>query len=126
LILDKLRRIKALKLHFLDRVVLALATLFLGLIALPAIFVPEVAKAQSDVPLAHVYIEPGVHIINAPDNSRRVLGKIVVDLSNGNVWGFPTNGDSLYPLNTDPARNTPPTSTPILLGRYDFSTMVRK
>jgi hypothetical protein len=115
-----------LKLHFFDRVVLALATLFLGLIALRALFVPEAAKAQSDVPLAHVYIEPGVRIINAPDNSRRVLGKIIVDLSNGNVWGFPTNGESVYPLNTDPAKTTPPVSTPILLGRYDFSAMVGK
>jgi hypothetical protein len=115
-----------LKMHFFDRVVLALATLFLGLIALRALFVPEVAKAQSDVPLAHVYIEPGVHIINAPDNSQRVLGKIIVDLRNGNVWGFPTNGDSVYPLNTDPTKFTPPTSAPILLGRYDFSAMVRK
>jgi hypothetical protein len=46
---------------------------------------------------------------------------MVVDLRNGDVWGFPTLLGSPYPV--DPTRSQPPTSTPIYLGRFDFSKM---
>lgn len=111
------------KLNSFDRIVLVLATMFLGLIALRPLFVPEVAKAQTQSPAAQMYIEPGVHFIHAPDNSLNLLGKIVVDVNTGNIWGFPTYADSVYPVNTELGKVTPPISTPIFLGRYDFSAM---
>ncbi len=113
------------KLNLFDRVILALVMLFLGVIGLRPILAPETAEAQGRGSTAQVYVEPGVHVLVAPDNSRRVLGKVMIDLTNGNVWGFPTNTESPYPVNIDPAKNTPPTTAPILLGRYDFSALLR-
>ncbi|MGA7754326.1 MAG: hypothetical protein WCB05_15940 [Candidatus Sulfotelmatobacter sp.] len=63
-----------------------------------------------------LYIEPGVAMLRAPDGSRQVLGKVVVDLRNGNIWGFPTLTQDPYPA---PGANTnAPTSHPFLLGKF--------
>ena len=81
--------------------------------------VPPAVHAQS---LAHpIYIEPGVAMLRAPDGSRQVLGKVVIDLQNGNVWGFPTTVQQPFPV--DPTQQTPPTSTPFRLGRFDLSAI---
>lgn len=69
----------------------------------------------------NVYIEPGVRMLRAPDGSRQVLGKVFVDLTNGNVWGYPTTVDQPYPV--DVMNSNPPTSKPFLLGRFDLSGM---
>jgi hypothetical protein len=116
-------RSTALKLNLFDRTVALAAVTFLGMIALRPLFAPEAAHAQSQA--APVYIEPGVRTIIVPDRSSQVLGKVVVDLTNGNVWGFPTLADVPYPTNAEPGKTTPPISRPIYLGRYDFSAMAR-
>ena len=82
---------------------------------------PALAQNGSDYP---VYIEPGVRMLRAADGSRQVLGKVVVDLQNGNVWGFPTTADQPYPV--DVTSQQPPTSKPFLLGRFDFGAMHRQ
>jgi len=82
---------------------------------------PAFAQSSSD---DTVYIEPGVRMLRAPDGSRQVLGKVVVDLRNGNVWGFPTTVDQPYPV--DITSQQPPTSKPFLLGKYDLATMHRQ
>ena len=82
---------------------------------------PQAVQAQSlSSPL---YIEPGVTMLRAPDGSRQVLGKVVVDLRNGNVWGFPTTVQQPFPV--DVTKKDPPTSTPFRLGRFDFSVLDR-
>ena len=59
-------------------------------------------------------------MLRAPDNGRQVLGKVVVDLQNGNIWGFPTLTQEPYPI--DATGNTKaPTSHPFLLGKFDFA-----
>jgi len=68
-----------------------------------------------------LYIEPGVTMLRAPDGSRQLLGKVVIDLRNGNVWGFPTTVQQPYPV--DMTQQKPPTSTPFRLGRFDLSAM---
>ncbi len=68
-----------------------------------------------------IYIEPGVTMLRAPDGSRQVLGKVVVDLQNGNIWGFPTTVQQPFPI--DGTQRKPPTSTPFRLGRFDLSAM---
>jgi hypothetical protein len=123
-------RSTALKLNFFDRIVALAAVMFLGMIALRPLFAPEAAMAQSHSQAAFpeaapVYIEPGVRTIIVPDRSSQVLGKVVVDLTNGNVWGFPTLADVPYPTNAEPGKTTPPISRPVYLGRYDFSAMTR-
>jgi hypothetical protein len=69
-------------------------------------------------------------MLRAPDGSRQVLGNVVVDLSNGNVWGFPTNTEKPYPVDTRYVTSTsnvePSVSTPILLGKCDISKMSEK
>jgi hypothetical protein len=52
------------------------------------------------------------------------LGKVVVDLRNGNVWGFPTTADQPYPV--DVTSQQPPTSKPFLLGKFDLGAMHRQ
>lgn len=80
---------------------------------------PPVVQAQSsNYP---IYIEPGVTMLRAPDGSRQVLGKVVVDLRNGNVWGFPTTVQQPFPI--DVTQQKPPTSTPFRLGRFDLSAI---
>jgi hypothetical protein len=90
---------------------------------------PRAAYAQSSGSPYPVYIEPGVTMLRAPDGSRQVLGKVVVDLTNGNVWGFPTSTPSPYPVDTTFTVTTrdieAPVSTPIFLGKFDFSKMIK-
>lgn len=109
------------KLNFFDRAVLALAMIFLGLIALRPLFTPEVVRAQANVD--HLYIEPGIKTLLSPDRTRQVQGKVVIDLTNGNIWGFPTSTDVPYPI--DPTKPQPATSSPVYLGKFDFAAMQR-
>jgi hypothetical protein len=78
---------------------------------------PSPAGAQSTS--AHAfYIEPGVQMLVNPDGSSQVYGKVVVDLRNGKIWGFPTG--SLNPYPSYPMNNKPATSRPFALGRFAF------
>ena len=89
----------------------------LVLIALRPVISPVSVLAQSGEGYPF-YIEPGTYMLRAPDGSQQVYGKVVVDLRNGKVWGFPTMTQDPYPSN--PISNTPPTSRPFLLARYAF------
>jgi hypothetical protein len=98
------------KLTFFDRSLLVLVVLFLGMLAMRPLLAPGVtAYAQENH--THFYVEPGVKTILAPDRLRQVQGKIVVDLTNGNIWGFPTAEDTTYPI--DRSKPQPATSSPI-------------
>lgn len=70
-----------------------------------------------------VYIEPGVFSLRAPDGSKDLLGKVVVDLQTGQIWGFPTGSRSPYPVSVHAPE--PPISKPYLLGQFDFQSMQR-
>ena len=63
-----------------------------------------------------IYIEPGTTLLRAPDGSRQLMGKVVIDLRNGNVWGFPTLSDAPYPYSG--ASSSAQTSHPFLLGKF--------
>jgi hypothetical protein len=84
------------------------------------LFFSEVSHAQSQSSRS-VYIEPGVTMLRAPDGSRQVLGKVLIDINTGNVWGLPTTVDQSYPVN--PMKSDPPTSVPFLLGKFDLSVL---
>lgn len=109
------------KLNFFDRAVLVLLTIFLGLVALRPFFTPDVARAQANVD--HLYIEPGIKTLLSPDRTRQVQGKVVVDLTNGNIWGFPTATTAPYPI--DAATPQPATSSPMYLGKFNLAAMQR-
>jgi len=96
---------------------LLLIAVSLGLIAARPYLQPKIAKADSAAPYPF-YIEPGTQMLRAPDGSQQVLGRVVVDMRNGKVWGFPTTSTDVYPTN---AMNTKPqTSHPFALGRFAF------
>jgi len=94
----------------------------LGAIAVHLYIAPRAVQAQSSS--NSVYFEPGTLMLRARDGSRQVLGKIAVDLSNGNVWGFPTLQQDPYPAqNVVPA--SPPVSHSFLLGKFAVGDMNR-
>ena len=74
---------------------------------------PVTAQSISTHPL---YFEPGVHMLRAPDGSKQVYGRVVVDLQTGKIWGFPTVTSDTYPFN--PINRNPETSHPFELGRF--------
>jgi hypothetical protein len=91
-------------------------------IAVRPYIVPPTVAAQS-TGSRDVYIEPGTTMLRAPDGSRQVLGKVVVDLRNGNIWGFPTMSPDPYPAAG--AQTTPQTSRPFFLGKFALADMDR-
>ena len=96
---------------------LLMITLALLAIALRPYIVPAPVQAESATSYPF-YIEPGTQMLRAPDGSKQVYGRVVVDLRNGNVWGFPTFAADAYPINS--AGTTPPTSHPFLLAKFAF------
>jgi hypothetical protein len=103
------------------RIFLVAIAAFLGWIALGPL-IAEKVEAQAH-PKHDFYIEPGTTTVRAPDGSTQVIGKVIVDLRNGKVWGFPTPGPQPYPM--DPTKPEPPVSHPVYLGQHDFSATNR-
>ena len=102
---------------------LTIALLFIIAVALVAIavqpiFAPRPAEAQSGNPYSF-YIEPGSQMLRAPDGSKQVYGKVVVDLTSGKIWGFPTNAPQSYPI-AGIQNNKAPISRPFELGKFAF------
>ncbi len=115
---------KHMKIDGFVKSLLFLITVFLGAVALRPYLAPPAVQAQSQGQSsdAHaVYIEPGTSMLRAPDGSRQVLGKVVVDLRNGNVWGFPTMTQDPYP--SSGTQTTPQTSHPFLLGKFALADL---
>ncbi|MGC1870878.1 MAG: hypothetical protein WA700_07965 [Acidobacteriaceae bacterium] len=91
-------------------------------IALKPLRQPQPATAQTRN-FAPLYIEPGTQLIRAPDGSQNVYGKMVVDLSTGRIWGFPTLNGEPYPVDTSTTK--PPLSHGIFLGTFAFSDIYK-
>jgi len=105
--------------RFVKFLLLVIAVPLAGL-ALRPYLAPLVVEAQSGEGYPF-YIEPGTSMLRAPDGSRQVLGKVVVDMRNGNVWGFPTMTQDPYPAAG--TQTTPQTSHPFLLGKFALADM---
>jgi hypothetical protein len=82
---------------------------------------PAIVHAQSSTP--NYYVEPGYLTLRSPDGLRQVQGKMVVNMENGEIWGFPTLVNGPYPV--DPTKSKPPVSEPIYLGQFNFASMKR-
>ena len=108
------------KLDAFTRTMLIAIALLLAVIALRPLASPSPAYAQAEAS-RELYIEPGTTLLRAPDSSTQVMGKVVIDLGTGKVWGFPTLTDKPYPVDT--IHTAPPVSHPIYLGRLNFSEM---
>ncbi len=105
----------------LSAFLLAVIAVALVAIALRPFFWPSPAQAQRSDP--QFYIEPGTTRLRAPGGSAELIGKVVVNLETGDIWGFPTLTSAPYPV--DVTKSEPPVSQPMYLGRFDFSSMVR-
>jgi hypothetical protein len=100
-------------------ILLSIIALLLFAIAIRPFRNPEPVQAQSSS--SNLFIEPGTHMLRAPDNRRQAIGKVVVDMRTGRVWGFPTNGPQPYPKNTVTSRIE--VSHPFEIGRFAFEEM---
>jgi hypothetical protein len=78
---------------------------------------PVAPTVQAQNVSSPIYIEPGVTMLRSPDGSRQVLGKVVLDLQNGNVWGFPTTVQQPFPVDVTKL------SLPPLL-RFDWVALI--
>jgi hypothetical protein len=95
--------------------------LMLALLVIHQYQTPPLVHAQNAE--SNLYIEPGYLTLRSPDGLTQVQGKMVVNLNNGEVWGFPTLTNGPYPV--DLANSKPPVSQPMYLGQFDFSAMKR-
>ena len=103
--------------HRIIRFLLLIIAVSLAAIAIRPYIAPTPAQAQSETPYPF-FIEPGTQMLRAPDGSKQVLGRVVIDMRTGKVWGFPTNSQDTYPSN--PMTSKPETSHPFELGRFAF------
>lgn len=78
---------------------------------------------MSFVGAGDLHIEPGVHMLRAPDGSRQQLGKVVINLRMGTIWSFPTGNSD--PDSISVTSNEPPVSTPFILGKFSFKSLDR-
>ncbi|HEX3435136.1 MAG TPA: hypothetical protein VHT24_00095 [Pseudacidobacterium sp.] len=96
---------------------LLIIAIALAVIAIRPYVTPQAVNAQS-TSVYPLYFEPGTQMLRAPDGSKQVYGRVVVDMRTGKVWGFPTYTPDTYPVNpTDPK---PQVSHPFALGRFAF------
>ena len=101
-----------------------LMNVFLLLIAVALITIairpyvePEATHAESTRPYPF-YIEPGTQMLRSPDGRQQVLGRVMVDMRTGKIWGFPTFGPDPYP--TSGVDTKPQVSHPFVLGTFAF------
>jgi hypothetical protein len=102
------------------KILLSIIALLLGVLALRPYLTPATVLAQTGE-TNPFFVEPGVAMLRAPNGSRQVLGKVVVDMRNGNIWGFPTQTQDPYPAAG--AETVPQTSHPFLLGKFALADM---
>jgi hypothetical protein len=101
------------------QIILTAIAILLAILVVRQYETPGLVRAQS----AGIYVEPGYTNLRRPDGLALVQGKMVVNLSTGEIWGFPTLTGGPYPI--DGGKSTPPVSKPMYLGQFDFSAMHR-
>jgi hypothetical protein len=100
---------------------LTIIAIFLGILAIRPLVQPARVSAQSDY--SYLYVEPRTTTLRKPDGTAQVEGKVVIDMRDGSVWGFPTLSSAPYPVDT--TKPEPAVSTPMYLGKFDFSKLAK-
>ena len=105
------------KTDWLVKFLLLLAVIFLGIIAFRPYVAPSVVRAQSEEIYPLTFAPQKAFSFNGV----AVEGNVMVDLRNGNIWGFP-------PLfqRTDFTDKLLPVSHPVLLGRLALEDISKK
>ncbi len=85
------------------------------------------AAVRADNEAATFFVEPGTTPIRNLGGGIPGDGKVVINMSTGDVWGFPTHGAGApYPVDAlNLNDNRSPVSRPIYLGKFDFAAMKR-
>jgi hypothetical protein len=104
------------------KTMLIVIALLLGMIALRPVIQPAPVRAQASEAYPF-YVEPGYTMLRKPDGTSQVYGKVVVDMRNGDIWGFPTTVQGPYPI--DNGKTVPPKSHPMYLGKFMFSEAMK-
>ena len=104
------------------KAILAVIAALLGMIAVRPYLGEEEVRAQ-DSDRYDFYVEPGTQMLRSPGGDYQVLGKVMVNMKTGDVWGFPTGDASPYPV--DVTKSAPPVSKPFCLGKFDFAAAIR-
>jgi hypothetical protein len=103
--------------EWFGNVMLTLCAVFLLILILrPA------AQVQAQAGNGPWYVEPRTVLVTDADGGQ-VQGKVMIDLRNGDIWGFPTK--SMLPYPVDPLRKDSPVVKPVYLGRFDLSAARR-
>jgi hypothetical protein len=105
-----------------SKCILTVIAFLLAIVALRPLTHPITASAQSTY--SYLYVEPSTSTLRNPDGSQQLQGKVIIDLRNGNIWGFPTDSVLPYPVNV--LQSQPPVSSPMYLGKFDFSKINTK
>jgi hypothetical protein len=100
------------------KALLVVIAALLAVLVLRPVVQPQPVRAQTEEGYPF-YVEPGYTMIRKPDGTAQMYGKVVIDMRNGDIWGFPTLGQSPYPIDT--AQTKPPKSNPMYLGKFMFS-----
>jgi hypothetical protein len=104
------------------KAMLIVIAVLLGILVLRPMVQPAPVRAQADEGYPF-YVEPGYTTIRKPDGTAQMYGKVVIDMRNGDIWGFPTLVQGPYPV--DAAQTKPPKSSPMYLGKFMFSEASR-
>ena len=106
------------------KAVLSAIAILLGVIAFRPMIQPAPVRAQAQADGSYpFYIEPGYTTIRKPDGTAQMPGKVIIDMRNGDLWGFPTLTQAPYPV--DSAQTKPPKSHPMYLGKFMFDEAKR-
>ncbi len=106
----------------LTKLLLLIIAVMLACIVFRPVVQPQPVFAQGGEPYPF-NIQPGTVTLRKSDGTQ-TWGKVVVDMRNGNVWGFPMKSQNTpYPV-YGPSDN-PPVSHPMYLGQMAFSEATR-
>ncbi len=106
------------KLDWTTKALLLVIAILLGLIAFRPVVQPTPVQAQAEEGYPF-YVEPGYVMIRKPDGTAQMYGKMMIDMRNGDIWGFPTLTQGPYPV--DMSTTKPPKSSPMYLGKFMFN-----
>lgn len=96
----------------------------LGLREISTLVSPPTGLAQSAVDSGRFYIEPGTVTIPV-DGGGVVQGKIFIDLTTGDTYGFPVFGPKLPYPGRQVSEDRPLRVNSVYLGRFDLKSAVR-
>jgi hypothetical protein len=94
----------------------------IALLLLVLVMRPAAVRADNDSPA--FFVEPGTTPIRNLNGGIPGDGKVVINMTTGEVWGFPTHAAGApYPI--DSLNERSPVSRPVYLGKFDFAAMRR-